>query len=198
MHSPTDLLAALNFVTQRIEAEASLEGEPLSDDELSLLHNLPTESLIDVSPSPDAPGFVPRHLGYERLCAIARTAYRTDLSMYSERTAAWQFAAAVSKLHGHPMRWLLQWGGVKIDKPWWDKWLLLLAALLVVVVGLMCGLLIDGQPKTSARFIETVCAGGAFFLGIYFSSRYMERWQLKQIVENTRRTCASTEATPAN
>lgn len=96
------------------------------------------------------------------------------------------------------MRWLLQWGGVKIDKPWWDKWLLLLAALLVVVVGLMCGLLIDGQPKTSARFIETVCAGGAFFLGIYFSSRYMERWQLKQIVENTRRTCASTEATPAN
>lgn len=48
MHSPTDLLAALNFVTQRVEAEAKLEGEPLSDDELSLLHNLPTESLIDV------------------------------------------------------------------------------------------------------------------------------------------------------
>lgn len=63
MHSPTDLLAALNFVTQRIEAEASLEGEPLSDDELSLLHNLPTESLIDVSPSPDAPGSFPVILG---------------------------------------------------------------------------------------------------------------------------------------
>jgi hypothetical protein len=197
MHSFTDLSAALNFVSQRIEAEAKLQGEPLNDDERVLLENLPAESLIDVSPSPDSPTLVPRDFGYERLCAIAKAAYRADLSN-AERTAAWEFAAAVSKLHGHPMRWLLQWGGVRIEKPWWDKWLLFLAALLVVVVGLTCGLLADGQPKTSARFIASVSAGMAFFLGIYFSSRQIERWQLKKTIENCRRAFATGQVISAN
>lgn len=187
MQQSTDLSAALDFVSQRIEAEAKLQGEPLNEDELALLHNLPTELLIDVSPDPESPMPVPRNLEYERLCSIAKAAYQADLSTNAERTAAWKFAAAVSKLHSHPMRWLLQWGGVKTEKPSWDKWLLLLAALLVVVVGLTGGLLLDGQPTTSVRFIATVSAGAAFFLGIYFSSRRIERRQLTQTIENCRR-----------
>jgi hypothetical protein len=198
MHSSTDLIAALNFVTQRIEAEAKLQGEPLNDDERVLLHNLPTESLIDVSPGPDSPGLVLRDFGYERLCSLAKAAYRADLSMSSGGTAAWEFAAAVSRLHRHPIRFVLQWGGVKVQKPWWDKWLLIVAALVVVVVGLAGGLLIDGQPKTSARFIITVSVAAAFFLAIYFSSRQIERWQLKQTVENCRRAGKTGLATSAN
>jgi hypothetical protein len=81
MHNSTDLMAALNFVSQRIEAEAKLQGEPLNDEERLLLHNLPTESLIDASPTSDSPVLVPRDLGYEKLCSIAKAAYRSDLSI---------------------------------------------------------------------------------------------------------------------
>jgi len=84
------------------------------------------------------------------------------------------------------MRWLLQWGGVKIEKPWWDKWLLLLAALLVVVISLDVRYPSGWPAKDLSSVHRHSFCWGDFFLGIYFSSRQIERLQLKQTIENCR------------
>ena len=134
-------------MNQRIEAEAKVSGEPLSDHERGLLRHPPNESLIPMWPDPEPPAMIPRALPYERLCSIAKAAYSADLRMSPEQAADWEFAPAISKLHRHPIAWLLPWAGVIVRRRWWDRWLLVLAAVVVVVVGLTSGVLAEWSAE---------------------------------------------------
>jgi hypothetical protein len=133
MDRTADLVAALEFVVGRIDEEAMRSGAPLTDEQRSLLNNLPTVSSLPeiVTYDPESPPqVVPRDTNYERLCAAAKAAYRSDREL-NPASLDWQFAFDVSKLNRHPMNWLLQWAGVKQRRPWWDRWLLVCAALFV-------------------------------------------------------------------
>jgi hypothetical protein len=57
-----------------------------------------------------------RDFVYERLCAVAKTADHADVRVDPLAAYRWEFAAAVSKLNGHPINWLLQWAGVKVTQ----------------------------------------------------------------------------------
>jgi hypothetical protein len=183
----TDLDAALAFVAARIEEEAVKLGEPLTADERFLLQDLPKHSSIPLIP-PDVnnPVLVPRNLAYEKLCALAKSANRTD-EMYNLASAQrWEFAAAVSKLNRHPMAWLLDWAGVKVQKPWWDKWLLLFSALLFIAAIIAPTVLAGDEPWSSAEWV----ALGFIYVGaltlMYFGARSVENWQLRQTIERCR------------
>ena len=113
MDRPGDLDAALTFVIGRVEAQAMLSGEPLDEDERLLLNDLPTTpSMPEISN--DDPMF-PTHIRlrdttYERLCALAKAARRSDVAE-NPALLDWDFAFSVTKLNNHPMYWLLQWAG---------------------------------------------------------------------------------------
>lgn len=182
-----DLEAALAFVTTRIEEEAVKSGEPLSADERLLLQYLPKHLTTPViSPDTDNPVLLPRNLTYERLCALAKTANRSDVMLNLGSARRWEFAAAVLRLNRHPMRWLLDWAGVKVEKPWWDKWLLLFAALLFIAVIIVAMVLAGDEPWSSAKW---VALGVVYVLALtlmYFGSRSVENWQLKRRIDKCR------------
>ena len=148
-----DLNAALAFVIDRIKQQAMRSGEPLNEEERFLLNNLPTVSTapeISIG-DPEVPlQFVPRDETYERLCVLAKAARRNDLRL-NPASLDWDFAFAVAKLSQHPLCWLLQWAGVKQRRPWWDRWLLILAALLFIAasVSLMVVVRFVGKRNTS-------------------------------------------------
>ena len=123
--------AALGFVIRRIEEQAMRSGQPLDEDQRFLLNNLPKYSDAPQfnTGDPEFPVyFVPRDTSYERLCSLAKAAHHSDLEL-NPGSHDWEFAFNVSKLNRHPMCWLLQWPGVKQRRPWWDRWLLIIAAL---------------------------------------------------------------------
>src|SRR5579871_518536 len=137
MEQTADLSAALAFVIDRIEQEAMRSGEPLNEDERFLLNNLPrvsTATDINLGDPEATPPYVPRDRTYERLCVLAKAARRNDVQL-NPASLDWEFAFAVAKLNQHPLSWLLQWAGVKQHRPWWDRWLLIVAALLVIGTG---------------------------------------------------------------
>jgi membrane associated rhomboid family serine protease len=117
---------------------------------------------------------------------LAKSAYDHDLSLSAEAGNDWEFAIAVLKLQGHQMLWLLQWGGVEEKKPWWDKWLLLAAAFLVIVVG-VGGMCFAGiGPPGQVRWIIVFCGFVGLLLLIPFLSQRLERRRLQRMVEACR------------
>jgi hypothetical protein len=125
MDATADLRMALNFVIARIEEEADRSGVPLNDEQRRLLADLPSSSTLPQPyvGDPESPlAIVPRDFAYERLCSLARAAHKSDLRLHSASASDWEFAAAVSKLNGHPLSWLLEWAGVKPHQPKWDRW----------------------------------------------------------------------------
>ena len=191
MNPKADLDKSLAFVIGRIEEEATRSGEPLSDEERFLLNDLPTYSVVPMGNGSDPESLtvlVPRDTVFERLCALARDARNSDARLAPTSAIDWEFAAAVSKLNHHPMSWLLHWAGVKVRRPWWDRWLLVLAALLVIFSGAGLMLLAGNLPWTPFRWIAFAVAYAAVLLPIYFASRRLEEWQLKQNIERCRRS----------
>ena len=189
MNRPTDLDAALTFVIKRIEEEATQSGEPLSEEQSFLLKDLPTTpSLLQSGVGgPEDPNVViaPRDIAYERLCALAKAARNADLQLNAESGLTWDFAAAVTKLNQHPMSWLLQWAGVKPRKPWWDRLLLLFAALLPVLFIFLFVVLSRGEPS----FFQWIVAGSVCVVSLallYMASRRSEDRQLKKEIERCR------------
>ncbi len=135
MNRTADLDIALGFVIGRIEEEATRSGEPLSDEQRFLLNHLPKYSAFSqpYGGDPEIPAQpIPRDFIYERVCAVAKAAHNNDLRLNPASAPDWEFAAAVSKFNSHPMSWLLDWAGVKLRRPWWDRWLLVAAALLFI------------------------------------------------------------------
>ena len=198
MDPTADLDKSLAFVIGRIEEEATRSGEPLSDEERSLLNDLPTDSVVPMGNGSDPESLtipVPRGTVFERLCALARSARNSDARLTPMSALDWEFAAAVSKLNHHPISWLLHWAGVKVRRPWWDRWLLVLAALLVIFSGAGILLLAGNPPSTPFRWIGFAAAYIAVLLPIYFASRRLEEWQLKRNIESCRRGSSFTMST---
>ena len=188
MDRSADMNAALAFVINRIEEQGMRLGQPLDEEQRWLLNNLPDQSDVPEFSTGD-PEF-PVHLKlrdttYERLCAVAKAAYRSDREM-NPGSPEWEFAFNVSKLNRHPMVWLLQWAGVKQRRPWWDRWLLFAASLLFVIATIPLMLVvIDGE-----RVLWRWGIVGAGYIGLLlfmrFVSRRIEKRQLEQNIEKCR------------
>jgi hypothetical protein len=191
-----DLDAALTFVIDRIGEQAMLSGEPLDEDERVLLNNLPrTPSMPEISnydPEFSTHGRL-RDTTYERLCTLAKAARRKDIAL-NPSLLDWEFAFSVAKLNNHPMCWLLQWAGVKQRRPWWDRWLLVAAALLFLATTMALLFLVVDKPPALWRWI--VVGGGyiSIMLCMYFASCRIERKQLERNIEQSRNACCFVRA----
>jgi len=182
-----DLSAVLEFVIRRIEQEALRSGQPLSDEQRSLLNDLPTSSSIShiATGEPESlPEPVPRDTNYEKLIAAAKTAYRQDREL-NPSSRDWEFSISVLKLNRHPMNWLLGWAGVKQPKPWWDRWLLFLAALIFIAGTMTLIVLLAEKP---GLFTKLLLGAGyvALVLVSYLASRGIEVRELERTIEKLR------------
>lgn len=185
----TDLETALEFVTRRIEDEALKSGEPLSDEEHFKLHHLPTKPGPHSSPSYfGSPHIIIRDFVYERLCALAKAAYQTDVRVDPSAAYRWEFAAAVSKLNGHPVNWLLQWAEVKVGRPWWDWWMLVGGTLSFLFLSFVLVVFFAMEPVAPLLWILAAAGMFGMLVGLYFVSHRMKTWHLKQTIEKCRRS----------
>ena len=185
MEQTADLRAALAFVIGRIEEQAMLSGEPLDEEERFLLNNLPTVSIAPEISVGDPEGplpFVPRDRRYERLSVLAKAARRNDVQLNRE-SLDWDFAFAVAKFRQHPLSWLLQWAGVKQRRPWWDRWLLIVAALVFIAASVPAMVLVIDRPWSFWRWAVGIAGYSGLMLLMYFASRRIERQQLERNIE---------------
>jgi peptidoglycan/LPS O-acetylase OafA/YrhL len=85
------------------------------------------------------------------------------------------------------MSWLLRWAGMKERRPWWDRWLLIAAAMLVVFCFAAMMLIAGNDPWT--RFQWTGIGAGyiAILIVLHFASGRIEKRLLKQTIERCRR-----------
>jgi hypothetical protein len=183
-----DLDAALQFVIGRIEEQAMLSGQPLDEDERFLLNNLPSKSstpVISIGDPKFPLHFTPRDFTYERLCTLAKAARRSDTDL-NPTSLDWDFAWAVAKLNGHPLSWLLQWAGVKQRRPWWDGWLMFVAALLFIAATAPLMFLVIDKPPALWRWTAVAMGYLGTVLCMYYASRRIERGQLARNVERCR------------
>jgi hypothetical protein len=188
MDRTADLDAALGFVIGRIEEQAMRSGEPLNEEHRFLLNNLPKHSVAPEfnTGDPECPvSFILRDTTYERLCALAKAAHRSDLEL-NPRSHGWEFAFNVSKLNRHPMCWLLRWAGVKQRRPWWDRWLLIIAALLFIISTMVLMLLVINEPWALWRWTAVVAGYVSIMVLMYFASRRIEERQLERNIERCR------------
>jgi len=188
MNDTVDLERALAFVIQRIQLQAELSGKALTDEQDALLKNLPDipvypeETLSDSALSM----LLPRELDYERLIGLARDARRHDVSFDSLYAPRWKWAVAVLKLRNHPMSWLLGWAKMQYERPWWDRPLLVVISLLLIIciVGVIA--FATEQSRTWRFWLPTgaVCSG--VFYVVYFVTWRLERWQIQQVIDRYR------------
>jgi hypothetical protein len=190
----TDIDAALEFIFQRIEEEAARSGEPLSEEEHQLLHELPSRSVRKFRDTPQMYGdwgleiqIPTRDIAYERLCKLAKSAYDLDRNTGAAFATNWEFAASVTKLNHHPAAWLLDWAGVKYRKPWWDHLVLLGLACLVIAAG--GGLMLLFELQLLTKLIWAIAAAlCVILLAILFrATGRIEDWELRQSIESSRR-----------
>jgi hypothetical protein len=189
MDRNADLEHALAFVINRIEEEATRSGNPLTNEQRVLLNDLPRDSALPMTNVNDPeypPLIVPRDVAYERLIALARDARRNDLRINPASELDWKLAVAVSKLNRHPISWLLHWAGMKQRKPWWDRPLLIGAALMFT--GVTLALMLFAEVGSGSRLPWVAFGVGymGMLLLLYFASRHIEEWQLKQSIKKYR------------
>jgi hypothetical protein len=188
MDRTADLGAVLGFVISRIEEQAMRSGEPLSEEQRFLLNNLPHQSDTPefTTGDPEFPlHFVPRDTTYERLCALAKAAHRSDVEL-TPGGQDWEFAFNVSKLNRHPMCWLLQWAAVKQRRPWWDRWLLVVFSLLFIIATIPLLILVMDRGWVLWRWAVVGAGYSGLVLFIRFVSRRIEERQLEQNIERCR------------
>ena len=134
-------------------------GQLLSDEQRFLLNHLPNNSAFPIwnSADPEWPAvLIPRDAAFERLCAVAGAAHNSDARLNPASTLDWEFAVAVLKLNRHPMSWLWRWTSMKERRPWWDRWLLVAAALLVIIGFIALILIAGNDPWTRFQWGEAV------------------------------------------
>ena len=189
MNHDVDLDDALSFVVKRIEGEATRSGKALTEEEGLLLNNLPTAPLFPLTASgdPESPPIpIPKDLAYERLIALAKEARQHDVRVDPMSDRRWRYAATICKLNKHPMSWLLRWSGIREQKPWWDRLLLIISATLLAFC--FVAVIFLGIVETWTR-VGWIAGGLGYFvvvLLLFFGSRHIEEWQLKREVENYR------------
>jgi hypothetical protein len=180
----SDLGIALDFIIGQITEEAVRSDQPLNQDELFLLTNLPRSSIFGGAADAEDPFANPRDSAFEKLCTLAKSARMHDLSVRPDAAANWEFAMSVLKLHGHPMLWLLQWAGIKDKKPKWDRWLLFFAATLLVAGGFIGMVIADSSGFWSGISLAIVLVGFACLL-LPLSQR-LEQRELQRAIERGR------------
>jgi hypothetical protein len=188
MDLAADVNAALAFVINRIEDQAMRLGQPLDEEQRWLLNNLPDQSDMPEfsTGDPEFPvHFKLRDVTYEKLCAVAKAAYRSDREM-NPGSQEWEFALNVSKLNRHPMAWLLQWAGVKQRRPWWDRWLLVAASLLFAIITIPLMLVVIDRERVLWRWGIVGAGYIGLLLFMRFVSRRIEQRQLEQNIEKCR------------
>jgi len=188
MDRSADMNAALAFVINRIEEQAMRLGQPLDEEQRWLLNNLPDQSDVPEfsTGDPEFPvHFKLRDVTYERLCAAAKAAYRSDREM-NPGSQEWKFAFNVSKLNRHPIVWLLQWAGVKQRRPWWDRWLLFAASLVFVIASIPLMLVVIDREGVLWRWGIVGAGYIGLLLFMRFVSRRIENRQLEQNIEKCR------------
>jgi hypothetical protein len=185
MDRTTDLDSALRFVIGRIGKQAMLSGEPLSEEQHMLLNYLPSSTPANWGPEIISP--IPRNINYERVCALAKTAYLIDRQANPE-SLDWEFAFAVLTLNRHPIWGLLHLAGMKNRKPLRDQFLLILTGLLPVMAVILV------LWKTPWSLFKSVAIGSgclAIMVLMYFASRRGEEQQLEEDIERCRFTAHS-------
>jgi hypothetical protein len=185
MSRTADLDAALAFVVGRIEEEATLSSEPLSEQQRLLLRFLPSTIPSTIYPNPEFPPLVPKNLDLERICALGKAAYRND-SESSPSSLDWEFAFAVFNLNRHPMWGVLQQAGVKYRRPWWDGFLLIIAALLFILVTMALMFLVGIERPTRVQWAELGFGYVVILALMYVGSRRIQEWQLEQEIDRCR------------
>ena len=186
MDRTTDLETALSFVVRRIEKQAEAAGHPLSDEEQSLLRDLPPSNndyLRGITPELGPPELVPRNINLERLCALAKAAYLNDRKINPE-SLDWEFAFAVFRLNRHPMWGVLNAAGVKMyRRPLLDQFFMILTALLPIVALV---LLMANGTRSAFGWAGILCGTVAVMLLIFLASRQIEQRQLENHIERCR------------
>ena len=130
---------------------------------------------------------------YSAGCCIRETLYRSksahnnDARLNPASALDWEFAVAVLKLNRHPMLWLLRWAGTKERRPWWDRWLLIVAASLVIFCFAALMLIAGNDPWTRFQWAGIGAGYIAILILLYFAARWIEERQLKQTIERCRR-----------
>lgn len=180
MDRNSDLDTALNFVISRIEEEAKLSGEPLTDEQCLLLKYLPSSS--PQSWNLEIPVLVPRDISFERVCALGKAAYQYDRKT-NPASLDWDFSFAVFTLYRHPMRGFLQWIGMKLRRPKWDGLALIVTALLPVVAAVLIAWNADG-PWLVPIGIGSGCL--AIMLLMFLASRRRRKRGLEEDIERCR------------
>ena len=125
---------------------------------------------------------------------MAENAHRNDIQNRPDAALKWNFAASVLSLNRHPMSWLLGWAGIKTKKAveLWDRLLLVLSALSVVVVGSVggIGLTLFTERYSALWRWALFVAGGLIYaclmVLLYFGIKRLEKWQAVQTVESYR------------
>jgi hypothetical protein len=187
MDQESDLQKSLDFVSRRIEEEGMRSGEPLTKDQKVLLEHLPTESVHlnafyhDVE---DLQLLPPRDFDYERLCALTKAAHRNDLQL-NPGDNRWLFAKAVTERHKHPVSWLLDWAGVKLRRPWWDKFLLVGGALASIILWMVL-VFIGLETHMRFRWLVMIAGAAVLIVAIGLGTRWSERSQLGRSIEKYR------------
>jgi hypothetical protein len=199
MNPTADSDTSLAFVIGRIEEEAMRSGQLLSDEQRFLLNHLPNNSAFPIwnNADPEWPAvLIPRDAAFERLCAVAGAAHNSDARLNPASTLDWEFAVAVLKLNRHPMSWLWSWTSMKERRPWWDRWLLVAAALLVIIGFIALILIAGNDPWTRFQWIGIGAGCTAILILLQFASGRIEERQLKQIIERCRRRPAFRHTSP--
>jgi hypothetical protein len=164
-------------------------GEPLDEYERFSLDHLPPEWFTAASanwPSAEMPTLALRNPTLEQFCKLTETAYHEDLTGTPQAILDWNVAAAVLKVKHHPLSLLLQAVGITEERPWWDKWLLIAAGLLLVFLLVLFGMVFS--DNTAA-----LLCGFAVAVGLsYLASRWLEKRRLKQAIERGRRPARNT------
>ena len=98
----------------------------------------------------------------------------------------WEFAAAVTELNGHPMSSLLRWAGVKLQKPWWDRWALILSGTLLPTFLTLPMVLARLASWSRAIWVVLIFVDIAVLVLLYFTISRMNRRQLRWSIERCR------------
>ena len=182
MDRTADLAAALSFVNGRVEEQAALSGELLNAEQRLLLEYIPSSSLSDICiPGPEPTPLVPRNMNLERIVALAKAAYLHDRQV-NPAYLDWDFAFAVFTFNEHPMGGLLQAAGMKLRRPKWDVFRL----IIIASVPTMAAVLIAWNLDDLFRSVGIASGCVALMLLMFFASRRIQKQRLGEEIERCR------------
>lgn len=128
---------ALDFVKGRIHEQSQLLAEPLDEEDEVTLANLPDDYRVPEYSLETGPGpLIAPERTHEKLVGLANSAIDSDRLNIPAGILHWELADIILRLNDHRMAWLIERAGIqsKYRKPRWDGWLLVFAAIVLLVV----------------------------------------------------------------